>query len=325
LSSLLSRHAEAIFWMARQVERVENLARLIDVNETFSRDSRGSHDWRTLLLLYADMERFAARGEEPTAENVLRFYLLDRENPTSIMSSLAAARENARTLRPLISTEMWVHINVFYNQTRNLKRQTWNEENLSRLCATLKENCQTHRGILEGTFFRDEGWFFYHLGKDLERADQMTRLVDVKYHLLLPQSAPVGSPVDVSQWNALLRSAAAYHAYRRIYPSGMTPARVAGFLLLNGSFPRSARASVDEAHWMLTRLRKRHRIRLGQDTADRLAQFHERLRRDRIERLIERGLHEQIDGMQMELIRISNALGREFFGHADEAPYGGMA
>lgn len=322
MSSLLSRHAEAIFWMARQIERVENLARLIDVSETFSRDSRGGHDWASLIKLYADEERFAERELEPTPEAVLRFYVTDRQNPTSIMSSLHMARENARALRPLISTEMWVQLNMFYNRMRNLKRQAYEEENLSRLCGQIKEACQTHRGILEGTFFRDEGWYFYHIGKDLERADQMTRLVDVKYHTLLPSPADVGSPLDVSQWNAVLRSAAAFHAFRRVYPSGMSAARVAGFLLLNERFPRSVRASLTEAHWMVQQMRRRHRLRAGLPAQERLKAYVDRLRQERVDRLIQAGLHDQLDGMQVEIIALTNTLAIEFFGYDDPAPYG---
>ena len=322
MSRLLSRHAEAVFWMGRQVERAENVARLIDILETFSRDSRGSQDWMSLLRIYADEGGFAARELPATPENVLRFYLVDRQNPSSIMSSLHMARENARALRPLISTEMWVQINMVYNRMRNLKRQAYDEENLSRLCAQIKEACQAHRGILEGTFHRDEGWYFYQIGKDLERADQMTRLVDVKYHTLLPRDADIGSPFDVSQWNAVLRSAAAYHAFRQIYPSGMSAGRVAGFLLLNEQFPRSVRASIAEAHWMMQRMRSRHRIRTGAETQAHLKAFADSLRQERIERLIAVGLHEQLDAMQARIVAITNLLGRELFGHEVPEPYG---
>ena len=161
------------------------------------------------------------------------------ENPTSIVSAVSNARENARTLRPLISTEMWVQLNVFYNRLAAIGPEDLAPGRLAPLFAGIKEACQTHTGITEGTFFRDQGWYFYQLGRYLERADQTTRLLDIKYHLLLPQASDVGSPIDVSQWNALLRSAAGYHAYRRLHAASTTPARVAGFLLFNLAFPRS--------------------------------------------------------------------------------------
>ncbi|MDZ7747609.1 MAG: alpha-E domain-containing protein [Halofilum sp. (in: g-proteobacteria)] len=188
MSSLLARYADAIFWMARYTERAENVARILDVNETFSRDSRGGQNWRSILQLYSDEPRFFQEHASASAESVLYFYTLDDRNPTSILSDLRAARENARTVRPLISTEMWTQLNVFYNRVRALGPQEVAEPRLARFCAMIKEGCQTHTGIIEGTFYRDEGWCFYQLGKHIERADQTTRLLDTKYHLLLPSA-----------------------------------------------------------------------------------------------------------------------------------------
>ena len=236
---LLARYADCIFWLARYVERAENLARILDVNETFSRDSRGGQNWRSIVQLNSDEERFFATHRAASVHTVVNFYVIDAGNPTSIVSTIRYARENARTLRPLISTEMWVQLNVFYNRLVGLGASDLAPGNLAALLTTIKEACQTHTGITEGTFFRDQGWYFYQLGRYIERADQTTRLLDIKYHLLLPSISDVGSPTDVSQWNALLRSAAGYHAYRRLHAASTTPARVAGFLLLNPAFPRS--------------------------------------------------------------------------------------
>ena len=205
---LLARYADCIFWLARYVERAENLARILDVNETFSRDSRGAQNWRSIIQLNSDEERFFAAERKVSAASVLQFYVIDADNPNSIFNAFRYARENARTLRPLISTEMWAQLNVFYNRLAALDGEDLAPGRLSALFATIKEACQTHTGITDGTFFRDQGWYFYQLGRYIERADQTTRLLDIKYHLLLPDIADVGSPTDVSQWNALLRSAA---------------------------------------------------------------------------------------------------------------------
>ena len=113
---LLSRYAECLFWLARYVERAENLARILDVNETFSRDSRGGQNWRSVLQLYGDEARFKEKHGEATAQAVLRFYVTDAANPTSIVSAVRLARENARALRPLISNEMWTQVNVLHNR-----------------------------------------------------------------------------------------------------------------------------------------------------------------------------------------------------------------
>ncbi len=149
---------------------------------------------------------------------------------------------------------MWSQINVFYNRARELMAAEARPSDVSQICAFLKEGCQFHTGITEGTLFRDQGWAFYSIGKYLERGDQTSRLVDIKYHTLLPSVTDVGGAQDVNQWHALLRAAAGYHAFRRVYPSGMTPASVAGFLLLNHSCPRSIVQSVHQIETYLTQL-----------------------------------------------------------------------
>ena len=200
--------------------------------------------------------------------SVVNFYVIDGDNPNSIVSAIRCARENARTLRPLISTEMWVQLNVFYNWLVALTAADLVPCNLAALFAMIKEACQTHTGITEGTFFRDQGLYFYQIGRYIERADQTTRLVDIKYHLLLPNISDVGSPVDVGQWHALLRSAAGYHAYRRLHAASTTPARVAGFLLLNTAFPRSVHHCVREVGRLLAEVKSHYGLRHGNDAAE---------------------------------------------------------
>ena len=313
---LLARYADCIFWLARYVERAENLARILDVNEIFARDSRGGQDWLPIVQLHSDSKRFFAGHAAASAEAVLRFYVTDVDNPGSILNTVRSAHENARTLRPLISTEMWVQLNVFYNEMRALRPADLAPERLPRLFATIKEACQTHTGITEGTFYRDQGWYFYQIGRYLERADQTTRLLDMKYHLLLPSPADVGSPIDASQWNALLRSAAGYHAYRRLHSTNITPARVAGFLLLNLSFPRSVVLCVREIDAMLRELKSRHALRRGNAAAEELDRLRAVLGTLSIEEIVREGLHEFLDLVQSQLIAITTDLSTAFFGKA---------
>ncbi len=316
---LLSRYAEAVYWLARYIERTENLARVLDVNETFSRDSRGSQNWISILQLYRDEERFAESGLEATAENVLYFYALDQNNPSSIISSIHMARENARTLRPLISTEMWIQLNILYNHLRAMTRANLAEPRIARFCSFIKEACQTHTGITEGTFYRDEGWYFYQLGRWIERADQTTRLLDVKYHLLLPSARDVGSPLDVSQWNSVLRSAAGYHAFRRVHPSGMTPTDVAGFLLFHKRFPRSVKACMSELEELLHDLKTTYDLRQGVGALEQLDNLRSGLVNQTADSVVESGLHEFLDWIQSTLINVHNELGRDYFGYEEAA------
>jgi uncharacterized alpha-E superfamily protein len=314
--ALLARYADCIFWLARYVERAENLARILDVNETFSRDSHGGQNWRSIVQLNADEERFSATHGEATTTNVLKFYVVDAANPTSIVSTIRNARENARTLRPLISTEMWVQLNVFYNRLAAIGPDDLLPGRLAALFATIKEACQTHTGITEGTFFRDQGWYFYQLGRYIERADQTTRLLDIKYHLLLPHLSDVGSPTDVSQWHALLRSAAGYHAYRRLHTASTTPARVAGFLLLNQAFPRSVHHCVRETGGLLGEVKSRYSLRGANDAAEELDRLRAVLGTLTITAILSEGLHEFLDLIQRQLIAVTRDLSIAFFGYS---------
>ena len=317
---LLARYADCIFWLARYVERAENLARILDVNETFSRDTRGGQNWRSIVQLNFDEERFFTTHDTPAAHSVVTFYVIDGDNPTSIVSTIRYARENARTLRPLISTEMWVQLNVFYNRLTELSAEDLAPGNLAALFAMIKEACQTHTGITEGTFFRDQGWYFYKIGRYIERADQTTRLLDIKYHLLLPSLYDVGSPVDVSQWNALLRSAAGYHAYRRLHAASTTPARVAGFMLLNNAFPRSVHHCVREVGRLLGEVKSHHGLRNGNDAAEELDRLQAVLGTFDIAAILRSGLHEFLDSIQRQLMAVTRELSIAFFGYTPEAP-----
>ncbi len=194
---LLARFAENSYWLARYMERAENLARTLDVNETFAQNSEGVNEWLPIVQLYADSDRFFERHSEATADAVLHFYILDRENPNSVLSTVYVARENARSLRHLISTETWQQLNVFYNRLLKLQPRDLALSQLSRLCLSIKEDCQLHTGIIEGTGFRDQAWYIYQIGKYLERMDQTTRLLDINYHRLLPSLQQVGTEIEL--------------------------------------------------------------------------------------------------------------------------------
>jgi uncharacterized alpha-E superfamily protein len=310
---LLSRYAECLFWLGRYMERVENLARILDVTDTFVRHGADLSGWRSVVQINADEAAFFKRYDQATPETVLSFYLSDRDNPNSIANTLFAARENARTLRPLISTEMWAHMNVFYNRVRQFGPDDAKPSHVSQICNFLKESCQTHAGVTEGTLFRDQGWSFYTIGRYLERGDQTSRLVDIKYHTLLPSPQDVGSAQDVNQWHALLRAASGYHAFRRVYPIGMTPASVAGFLLLNHSFPRSITLSVHQIDTQLTQLASGFGLRRAHRVSERCDELRAALMDHSIEQVIERGLHEFLDWIQVQFSGLSAEIAGQFW------------
>jgi len=298
--------------MARYVERAENLARILDINETFARDKQGESDWLPILRLHCDEERYLERYRKVEGGNVVRFYMIDESNPNSIRNSVHAARENARSIRHLISLETWTQLNVFYNWIRSLNIRNLRLTELSRVCAQIKEGCQLHFGIANGTLYRDQVWLFYRLGTFIELCDQTTRLVDIKYHSLLPSAYDVGTPIDVAQWNALLRYAAAYHGYRRVYLREMTPTTVAGFILFDPNFPRSIRHCVNEIRATLDRLLHQPEldgVTLSTTPLDAL----EALASRKAEDVIATGLHEFLDDVQIRLSDLNREIGNTFF------------
>ena len=309
---LLTRDAEGLFWMARYLERVENLARLTDVTQTFESPGREAESWTALLAINADVDEFAKRGLPLDGTHIKEFYLRDRLNPTGIPCSMEAARLNARKLRPLISTEMWMQLNVFHRDVLAIEATELEGDALSRLCRRIKEGVQAHTGVTEGTFFRDQGWHFYELGRQIERADQTTRLLDIKYHLLVRGTAEERRLVELTQWNAVLRGAAGFHAFRKVAATGFQPKDVVAFLLGDQAFARSVRMCVGQMAWHLNTLRSRYGLR---DTGPVLAELDEvRVMLDDLSHLrLPDGLHDFLDRLQTDLNRIGKIMGTMFF------------
>ncbi len=310
---LIARHAGSALWLARYMERIENVARLLDVTKTFAGEGEAGRNWLALLRINGDGPAFFAKHSYADASSVARFYLLDATNPTSVQTAIAAARENARTLRALISTEMWLQINVFHTSIRALSEADIGADHLSSVCAMLKEGVQEHTGVTEGTFYRDQCWHFYMLGRHLERTDQITRLIDTKFNALLPPSAN-DAAIDAGEWNALLRAAAGYHAYRREYPHGYVPREVAGFLLLNGAFPRSAGLNLAQVDWHLNQLRSRYHLRGTFRALERLDELQGMLVSATIDEILSRGLSPFLDAVQREVAALHDDIVRGLCG-----------
>jgi len=317
MTRLLSRSAENLFWLARYIERAENLARILDVQETFARDSGGRQDWRMVLFINADSEAFFKLHTEASSANVLRFYVIERSNPNSIFSSVHAARENARALRPLISTEMWTQLNMLYNRLLALKPTDVAEEKLSGLCDWIKRGCDAHTGITAGTFYRDEGWCFYQLGAAIECADQTTRLLDAKFlNFMAQEDHDPGSASDSFYWMALLRSAAGYQAFRRRHPRGMAPEQVAAFLLSDPSFPRSVACCLGIIEEQLTVLRRFYGLRAAGAALEFLDGIRDNLEVRKVKAAIGNGeLHRFDDFLQRSFNELTGLFANAFFLH----------
>jgi uncharacterized alpha-E superfamily protein len=304
--------------MARYLERIENIARLIDVSQSFESPGREAEAWSALLAIHSDEARFAEAaglraGETPDPEAVKHFYLLDAGNPSSVTGCLTAARTDARTLRSLISTEMWRQINMFHRFVERIGPGDLDGDRLSRLCVRLKESVQAHTGITEGTMYRGQGWHFYELGRLIERADQTTRLLDIKYHLLVPRDREARRVAEITQWHAVLRAAAGYHAFRRLSSAQVAVEDVVGFLLRDPSFPRSVLLCIRRIEANLEELRRLHHLRNLADPLEAVEYLREFVLEAPTGRLLEGDLHAYLDQVQMLLMALAGSLGRLFF------------
>lgn len=292
------------------MERAENMARILHINETYARDNPEGPDWAYILDIYADRQRFDEKHNSGNAANVLNFYILDKSNPTSIAFALENARENARTVRHLISTEMWSQINAFHTKTKALTQRDLRLSNLAQVAGDIVLNCQAFEGITEGTLLRGEAWCHYQLGKNLERADQTTRILDIGYQRLSLSNEDTLSSV---QWHALLRSVSGYHAFRSRHPVGCGPADIAQFFLYDEEFPRAAMLCIKRATERLIDIKKIHGAEHnnGVEHARRALEF--ALETGPGEDLSAGELHAFLDKTQMGITELSNAIAMAYF------------
>src|SRR4051812_6316553 len=212
---MLSRVAESIYWMHRYMERAENIARVVHVNLNLELDLPPGDDtisasqWHPLIWTTGDDKLFAKHHQNATRESVIFFLTFDPDNPNSILSCVTSARENARSIREVISSEMWFTLNRFYLKLRDPASVSRAADDPHTFYTDVKTACGLFLGETLTTMSYDEGYHFGRMGRLLERADKTSRILDVKYYILLPRLEDVGMPIDTIQWAALLKSASA--------------------------------------------------------------------------------------------------------------------
>lgn len=309
---MLSRFAENAFWMGRYAERIENLVRLLAVTESFAAGLEEEAAWSPILKANSDAAAYGAATRAVTGHDVARFYLFDRANPNSAASCVQMVKENARALRHLLSTETWRQVTVFNDLIAAESRRRFSMARLSEVCEEIRGACFTHRGVIEATCYRDEAWLFNRMGAALERADQTTRLIDIKYFRADAEDDDAPPVPDIAWWNTLLRSASGYHAFQRRHSVAAGPAEAADFLLYDAQFPRSVRGAVEIALAHLGTLERD--FSAAPDAAVRAAAgaLAERAG-TRPPRLSGRALHRHIDAVQSDIIALANRVGERYF------------
>jgi uncharacterized alpha-E superfamily protein len=312
---MLSRVANSLFWLGRYVERAENYARFIDVNFNLSIDLPPGlkEQWDPLISATGDRDYFVSLyGENFKRENSVLFLAFDQRNQNSIISTIQLARENARIVRENIPRETWEVLNDLHLYLqKQLQRTVWKLEDSGNCFKKIKNKLQLLNGISYGTIPRTQGWSFTKMGQYLERADKTSRILDVKYHFLLPSVEEVGSPLDFLHWTALLKSVSGFNAYRRIYGK-IDPANIVSYLVLNRHFPRSIFFCLMEAEKCLHDISQSPRG-FSNEAEKSIGNLRADLEYADVVDLFDFGLHEYLDQLQQRLNQISTAIDEQYF------------
>jgi uncharacterized alpha-E superfamily protein len=310
---MLSRVADRIYWMSRQMERAENMARILGVTSNLvlfgTKDAQKQNLLAPLSITETEAE-FFERHDKLTLAALIEFMALDENNPSSIYSCLKWARENAHAVRWQITSEMWETLNGTWLELRAMKRSRIIGAGATQFFDWVKDRSHLFRGVTYGTILRGEAFNFSRLGTHLERADNTARILDVKYHVLLPSIADVGGALDFYQWTALLRSVSSFETYRQLYRDQIYPIKVAQLLILERRMPRSLAACFDLIRDSMDRIEGQH-----DQAAKRLAyELHARLTHADIEEIFHSGLHEYLVACLADMGELGNRISRAYLG-----------
>ena len=312
---MLSRVADRIYWMSRQIERAENMARILGVTSNmvlFGTKETREQNLLAPLTITDSAERFFKQKKPVTLQGLVDFLALDPENPSSIYSCLRGARENAHAVRWQITSEMWESLNTTWLDMRRVRRADVVGAGATKFFDWVKDRSHLFRGVTYGTIMRGEAFNFSRLGTFLERADNTARILDVKYHVRLPSVKDVGGALDHYQWTALLRSVSSFETYVTLYRDQIFPIKVAQLLILERRMPRSLAACFEQITQAMERLQ-------GQNdrAARRLAgEIFVRLTNADIEEIFQDGLHEYLTECIAGMSELGTRIQRAYLGSA---------
>ena len=318
---MLSRVAESVYWMSRYVERAGNVARFVDVNYnlTLGESTTLSEQWLPLIYTTGDQDDFQERYGEATRNSTLQFLLFDSDNPNSILSCISKARECARTVREVLPLAIWEQLNRFRMLVLEASKDQSAIEQPHDFCESVKTASQLLTGIAISSMLHDESLQFEQMGRFIERADKTSRIVDVQYFVLLPKVEDVGTSIDIVRWSSLLKSADALQMYRRIH-GRIEPEKVAQFLILDPSFPRSMRFCANQVQACLVAMREGESERDDLPSERLAGQLTARLNSVTIEEIIQQGLHSFIDQFQGAINSLGNIVYADFFNTSNQTP-----
>ena len=292
---MLSRTADSLYWLARYVERAENTARTVLVGHWMASMARSlgnpGNEWESTLMASGCAPGYRAKHSEVTPAGVVDYLVRDPENPSSLVSCIETARRNARAVRTALTVDMWNALNETWLRMREKLVSGFTPDQVSEVLEWVKQRSQLFNGAYANTMLRNDAYYFARLGTFLERADNTARLLDVKYHVLLPQSEGIGGALDYYQWQAILRSVSGLRSYHWVYHERLKPWLIAELLILRPEMPRSLVSCYDEIARTLELLAEAYAGKRGE--CHRLAgEVYARLRYGRIQDVFQLGLHE---------------------------------
>jgi uncharacterized alpha-E superfamily protein len=311
---LLSRVAADLYWLARYVERAENTARILDVASRLSalpsNYGGATNEWESAMLATGGETLFRANYPDPGRRNVIHFLAFAPENPSSILCCLDVARRSARSVRTAITGEMWDAINAGWLELRRYQSETMSPRQLAEFLASVKEACLRFDGSAYRTMLRTDAHCFFRLGTFVERGDATARILEVKYHVLLPEGDAVGGGLDYFQWASILRAASALTAYQWVFRHALRPWRVAELLTVRKELPRSIANCAENVQVFLDQIANDYG---RQGPAQRAARaYHARLANTSIDAIYSQGLHEFLQGVLAENAALSGAIERQY-------------
>lgn len=310
---MLSRVADSLYWIGRYTERVENTARLLEVNlqlmlDFDALDDRGADsNWQAVLQTTLCADEYYKRFPTATSQDVTDFLTFDRKNPISIISSIHYARENARMIRDQITEEMWEAINELYHFVREQNAEAVWRDDVYSFFRRIKGYVYRYQGLTHATFMREEGYKYLLLGQFVERTDQTTRILDLKTYLPLPETGLIGA-ADSAGWVAVLKSSSALDGYLQAYPADIQGILVAEFLLLNPDFPRSVRFCLRQLDRSLRSLSGTSEGNFSNELEKQVGKLLFEVAYTTREEIDKMGLHEFIDHLQKSLTEINNLI-----------------
>ena len=308
---MLSRTADSLYWLARYVERAENVARIVTVGHRMATmaSSLGNpgNEWHSTLVAAGCEGGFFAKYQVADAEKVIDYLVRDPDNPSSIMSCFETARRNARVVRTALTVDMWDALNETWLRARNV--QMYSPTRVTEFLDWVKERSLLFNGAYANTMLRNDAYFFTRLGTHIERADNTARILDVKYHVLLPREEGVGGALDYYQWQAILRSVSALRSYHWVYHERLQPRLIAELLILRQEMPRSLLSCYHQVTQSLDLLAEAYGGKRGE--CHRLAgEMHARLRYGQIGQIMVSGLHEFLTEFIDRSVVLGNAIGK---------------